>query len=46
MSDLAGALDRIQELENRLESSQNEFQRQKRDLANLQREKEHLDMSL
>jgi len=35
MSDLSGALDRIQDLENRLESSQNEFQRQKRELSNI-----------
>jgi hypothetical protein len=32
MSDLAGALDRIQDLENRLESSQAEGQRLKREL--------------
>ena len=46
MSDLAGALDRIQDLENRLESSQMEGQRLKRELNQMQKDSERNEMNL
>ena len=46
MSDLAGALDRIQDLENRLESSQAEGQRLKRELSQIQRDSERNEINM